>query len=114
MTDDDLQLMGAIIYYEAGNQTYEGKVAVGNVVVNRMLSSRFPDTLQGVLYQSGQFQPAGLCRSLVTRGGVPADCLQAAKDAIAGSKPVGNAVFFCRASVKGGTRLGAHCFYGTL
>ena len=72
ISDYDRQLLGALIYYEAGGEPYQGKVAVGSVVVNRMLSSRFPDDMSGVIYQSGQFVPARYCARLVQKGGVPA------------------------------------------
>ncbi len=55
---DDTTLLAALIYCEAGNQSYEGMVAVGAVVVNRVNSSSFPNTISEVIYQSGQFGPA--------------------------------------------------------
>ena len=54
---DEIRLLAAITYLEAGNQSYYGKQCVASVVVNRVKSSRFPDTLKGVIYQSGQFSP---------------------------------------------------------
>ena len=50
--------MAAIIYCEAGAEPYQGKVAVGAVIMNRVRSSRFPNTISGVIYQKGQFGPA--------------------------------------------------------
>lgn len=114
ISEADVELLGALIFYEANTESYEGKVAVGNVVINRMLSTRFPDSMHAVIMQSGQFVPARLCGSLVARGRVPESCMQAARDAVAGSRPVGDAVFFCQARIAGGQILGAHCFYGTL
>ncbi len=58
VSSDDLNLLAAIIYCEAGNQSREGKVAVGAVVMNRVASSLFPNTIYDVIYQSGQFTPA--------------------------------------------------------
>ena len=54
----ELKLMAAIIFCEAGDQSYTGKVAVGAVIMNRIASGRFPNTLEGVIYQRGQFTPA--------------------------------------------------------
>ena len=51
-------LLAAIIYCEAGNQPYEGQIAVGAVIMNRVKSSAYPNTIEGVIYQSGQFGPA--------------------------------------------------------
>ncbi len=55
---DDETLLAAIIYAEAGNQSYTGKVAVGIVIMNRIHSSLFPDKLRELIYQKQQFQPA--------------------------------------------------------
>lgn len=53
----DLAMMAAIIECEAGNQSYEGKLAVGSVIVNRINSPKFGNTLQAVLYAPSQFSP---------------------------------------------------------
>lgn len=50
--------LASLIFCEAGNQPYEGQVAVGAVVMNRIKSSSYPDTMEEVIYQSGQFSPA--------------------------------------------------------
>ena len=54
----DKELLASLIFCEAGNQPYEGQVAVGAVVMNRVKSSTYPDTISDVIYQSGQFTPA--------------------------------------------------------
>ena len=56
------ELMASIIYCEAGNQPYEGQVAVGAVIMNRVKSGSYPDSIEAVIYQSGQLvwrQPDG-------------------------------------------------------
>ena len=53
----NLRLMSAIINSEAGNQSYAGKKAVGIVIMNRVKSNKFPNSVKGVVYQSGQFSP---------------------------------------------------------
>ena len=55
--DGDRYLLANLIYCEAGGEPYEGKVAVGAVVINRVLSSVYPDTVTGVIYQRKQFSP---------------------------------------------------------
>ena len=50
--------MASIIYCEAGNQPYEGQVAVGAVIMNRVKSGSYPNSIEEVIYQSGQFGPA--------------------------------------------------------
>lgn len=108
---NDLNLLAAIIYCEAGNQSREGKVAVGAVVLNRVASSSFPDTISEVIYQSGQFTPAysgGLASALAN--GVPGDCVEAAQAALNGENPVGQALYFNTGSGRG-MKIGAHQFY---
>ena len=55
--EGDRKLLANLIYCEAGGEPYDGQVAVGSVVINRVLSSQFPDTVVGVVYQGGQFSP---------------------------------------------------------
>lgn len=108
---DDLNLLAAIIYCEAGNQSREGKVAVGAVVLNRVASSSFPNTIREVIYQSGQFTPAysGSLASALANG-VPSSCVEAAQAALNGENPVGGALYFNTGSGKG-IKIGAHQFY---
>ena len=80
---DELRLLGALIYCEAGNQTYEGMVAVGAVVMNRVKSGAYPNTIHSVIYASGQFTPAMTGKvARVYEGNIPETCLQAAQAAI--------------------------------
>ena len=95
VSSSDLDLLASIIYCEAGNQTYEGQVAVGAVVMNRVKSVSYPNSISGVIYQSGQFTPASsgvLARALAN--GVPASCYSAAQDALNGSDPTGGLYHF--------------------
>ena len=107
---DQVKLLAALIYCEAGNQCYEGKVAVGSVVLNRVNSSRFPNTMEKVIYQSGQFTPAmtGKLARVLSSGRIPSSCFEAAQDALNGAKPVGNALFFNTGH--GSFKLGDHYF----
>lgn len=110
----DLDLLAAIIYCEAGNQPYVGQVAVGNVVMNRVKSAVFPNTVLEVIYQNRQFSPVGSGRfaiALANHKATPA-CYAAARDAMAGSAPVGNCLFF-RTPIPGltGIQIGGHIFY---
>ena len=106
----ELKLMAAIIFCEAGDQSYTGKVAVGAVIMNRINSSRFPNTLQGVIYQKGQFTPAmtGWLARVLASGNIPASCYEAATDAMNGANPIGSALFFNMHS--GDFKLGDHYF----
>lgn len=111
VSSSDLDLLAALIYCEAGNQPYDGMVAVGAVVMNRVASSSFPNTISEVIYQSGQFTPAssGALASALASG-VPSTCYDAAADALAGSNPVGDALYFNTGAGRG-IQIGAHWFY---
>lgn len=96
-SEEELKYMASIIYCEAGNQPYAGKLAVGIVVKNRMESSRFPNSIKGVLTQRGQFGPAsnGSLSRTVSRyekgsfqGAMEKECIRAAKEALSGVKTV--------------------------
>lgn len=109
----DIDLLAAIIECEAGGEPYTGKVAVGNVVMNRVKSAVFPNTVLEVIYQNRQFSPVGSGRfAIVLARGANAECYQAAQDAMAGAAPVGNCLFF-RTPIPGltGMQIGGHIFY---
>lgn len=103
-------LLAALIYCEAGNQPYDGQVAVGAVVMNRVASGRFPNSIQEVIYQRGQFTPAmtGKLARVLASGNIPASCFQAARDALNGVTTVGDALFFNTSH--GSFKLGDHYF----
>lgn len=109
---DELRLLGALIYCEAGNQPYEGMVAVGAVVMNRVKSGAYPNTIHSVIYASGQFTPAMTGKvAKAYEGNVPELCLQAAQAAINGETTVGDATHFRRAGKREGYVLGDHVFW---
>lgn len=109
---DELRLLAALIYCEAGNQSYEGKVAVGAVVMNRVKSPAYPNTMYSVIYASGQFTPARSGRvARVYESGPPESCYQAAAAALNGESPVGNATHFRRNNGHAGIVIGAHVFW---
>lgn len=112
--EDDRYLLANLIYCEAGNQPYEGQVAVGAVVMNRVLSSVYPDTIVGVIYQNKQFSPVGsgrLALALAENRATEA-CYRAADAAMSGQTNVGTCVYF-RTPIEGlsGIQIGGHIFY---
>ena len=113
VTASDVELLAALIECEAGSTHYEGMLAVGSVVVNRMKSRYYPDTLRGVIFQSGQFPPAtnGLVDSVLERG-IKSSCEEAARDALNGKNNVGDCLSF-RAVSSGhaGTVIGSNVFF---
>lgn len=104
-------LMASIIFCEAGNQPYEGQVAVGAVIMNRVKSGVFPGTVEEVIYQSGQFTPActGWLDQVRSSGSYTDSAMQAAKDALAGVNPVGECLYFDRGG--SGMQIGDHFFH---
>lgn len=112
-TVDDVTLLAALIQCEAGNEPYEGQLAVGAVVMNRVKSGRYPSSIYEVIYQSGQFPPArsGSVANKIANG-VKASCIQAAQEAINGMDNTGGAMGFRRASSgHAGVVIGNHVFY---
>ena len=106
--------MANLIYCEAGGEPYVGQFAVGSVVINRVLSSQYPDTVVGVIYQNKQFSPvaSGRLALALENDRATAKCYQAADEAMAGITNVGNCVYF-RTPIEGleGIRIGGHIFY---
>ena len=109
----DAQLLAALIQCEAGGESYEGQLAVGAVVLNRVRSGSYPGTVSGVIYASGQFGPAGSGKvaSLLSGGNIKSSCLQAANEALSGVTNVGNATHFRRAGSRDGIVIGNHVFW---
>ena len=98
----EMDLLAAIIECEAGGESHTGKVAVGAVIMNRVRSGQFPNSITEVVYQGGQFSPvaSGKLASVLARG-ARSDCYQAAQDALNGSNPIGGALYFNSGRGKG-------------
>lgn len=112
--DGDKKLLANIIYCEAGAEPYAGKLAVGAVVINRVLSSKYPDTVVGVIYQKSQFSPvaSGRYELALAVDKANADCYKAAEEAMSGITNVGSCLYF-RTPIDGltGIAIGGHIFY---
>ena len=110
---DDTTLLAAIIQCEAGSEPYEGQVAVGAVVLNRVRSGRWPNSISGVIYQRGQFGPArnGSLARVLSNGNISGSCKNAAAEALAGSDPTGGKMFFHRVNGRDGLVIGNHVFF---
>jgi len=116
---DTLYWLSHIIYAESGNQPLEGKIAVGNVVLNRVASPIFPNTVYEVVFQRNQFTP-------VANGTIYAEpneeSVQAAKMCMDGANTIGNALYFVNPKASPGSwasrnrpyiaTIGAHAFFG--
>ncbi len=90
-SNSDFELLARIISAEARGEPYIGQVAVGAVVLNRVESSSFPDSISGVVYQPGAFTAItdGQIKEAVTES-----ARQAAREALNGSDPTGGALYY--------------------
>lgn len=100
-SEEDLKLLAALVHAEAGNQCYEGKLAVANVVLNRVKSSKYPNSISKVIYQSGQFTVAksgSLAKQLDNYENYSSESqkltIKAAKAALEGANNIGNRLYF--------------------
>ena len=93
---DELTLMAAIIYCEAGAEPYETQLAVGAVIMNRIRSERFPDNLYDVLSQPGQFTPyrTGRLAYALEHSKASESCYEAARESMSGVDNTSNCLFF--------------------
>lgn len=108
---DEVTILGALIQLEAGNECYDGQVAVGAVVMNRVRSGSYPNSISDVVYQRGQFSVRDRVAGVAV-GGVKSSCLQAAQQAINGTDNTGGALQFAPVSSgRGGVVIGNHVFY---
>lgn len=89
----DIQLMARAINGEARGEPYEGQVAVGAVILNRVKSSQFPNTIAGVIYQSGAFTAVadGQINAPISEGST---VYKAAQDAKNGWDPTGGCIYY--------------------
>lgn len=137
-TDEEFKMLACTIFVEAGNQPFNGKVAVANVVINRVKSKLFPNSIKDVIYQKTvsrgrifyQFaivKPGGtLPRAMAVYGKrriawekkAEAECIKAAKAALYGEKHINDDHFFfmvtnrsIKANRPNGKQISAHYFY---
>lgn len=96
----DHRLLAKLVYAEARGESYKGKVAVAAVVLNRVASSQFPNTVSGVVYQSGAF-------SCVSNGSInntpDSSCIQASREALNGWDPTGECLYYYNARLTNDT-----------
>lgn len=128
LTEEEFAMFCAIIYCESGSEKYEGKLAVANVILNRLYSSKYPNTMEGVIKQKGQFSPVkqGTFAKRVSEyknGKFTTDnhkqCIQAAREAMAGKNNIGTRNGFMTPSAfktygrgaKNVTQIGNHKFF---
>lgn len=117
-SDQELEWLARIVYLESRDEPYEGQVAVGAVVINRVQSSNFPNTIYDVIFAPGQFTPVRTGKIYETTP--DADSYRAAKEALMGADPVNGALYFFNPDVSSSSffdqkqhikDIGNHSFY---
>lgn len=100
-SEEDLKLLACLVHAEAGSQSYEGKLAVANIVLNRVKSSKYPDSIKAVIYQPGQFSVANsgsLSKQLSNYSNYSSSSqklsIKAAKAALGGANNIGSRLYF--------------------
>jgi len=91
-TEADYLLLAKLVMVESGYESYEGQLAVANVILNRVNSGKFPSTIKDVIYAGRQFPPAH--NGLLDKSEPNSSVLRATKDALNGKNNVGGAVYF--------------------
>ena len=102
VSDDEIWALACVIDWEAGYEPYEGKLAVANVVLNRVRSSHYPDSITGVIYQRSQFTgvsngsggPSSNFQLRLSNGPRNSECMQAALEALSGANNIGGYTAF--------------------
>lgn len=109
----ELELFAALIECEAGSTNYDGMLAVASVVINRVNHRYYPNTITGVIYQSGQFSPVRQGKvDKVLKRGVKDSCVKVAQDAIGGKNNIGSCLNFRAASTgHAGINIGGNVFF---
>lgn len=112
-TASEVDILAALIQCEAGGESYEGQLAVGSVVMNRVRCGAYPNSITDVVYASGQFTPAlsGRMNQLILTGNIKESCRAAAQEAINGNCNVGDALHFRRSGNRDGYVIGHHVFW---
>ena len=115
-TDEEFKILVCVTFLEAGNQSYKGKLATANAVINRVLSKKFPNSIKSVVYQkyAGRYQFA-LCapggkldqamrnygKNTGWRAAYEKACIKVCKDALAGKTATDRKYHFFRLHYKG-------------
>lgn len=118
LSDEDIKLMAAVVYFESGLESYEGQLAVANVIITRLKSGAYGSTISDVVYAPYQFTVVSKSgfQDVVTNG-APASCIQAATEAAGGKNNIGSYMCFKptwninTSALSAYTVIGNHVFY---
>lgn len=112
LSTEERNLLAAAIYCESGGEFFEGQLGVGSVILNRVKDSRFPNTIQEVLYQSGQFESVytgWYDRVLAEPDSISASSYEAADCVLQGYNNIGECLYFDQGGY--GVKIGSHFFH---
>lgn len=107
----ELYWLSRIIYAESGAEPMRGQIAVGNVILNRVESESFPDSIQAVIFDRRnaiQFEPVANGRIYLSPSVMS---IEAAKRVLRGENVIGNALYFYAPALSQGTWINANCTY---
>lgn len=110
----EYEILAAMIWCESGNQSYECNLAVASVIMNRVRSSKFPNTVKGVVFAQGQFPPAtgGILEDCLKYGKTTENCYKAAQAAMNGEDNTNGCLYFnTYRGDREGLRIGAMVFW---
>ena len=107
VSNEEIYLLACIIDWEAAYEPYEGKLAVANVVLNRVRSSNYPNSITGVIYQKSQFSgasdgaggPSAKFQNRLNSGIRTQECMDAALEALSGKNNIGGYTSFRMVSI---------------
>lgn len=91
LSQADIHLMAKLVYAESRGEPFEGKIAVASVVLNRLLSPSFPNTIEDVIFQTNAFS---CVRNRDIKANPDQSCYDAVYEAINGKDPTNEALFF--------------------
>lgn len=109
LSDADINLMAAVMTLECGSESYEGQLAVANVILNRLQSGAWGSTISDVVYAANQFSVVSDSRLQgLIQNGAQASCIQAAREACAGTNNIGSLMSFRPARYVNTSTLGTY------
>ncbi len=125
VSEQEVWILACVIDWEAAWESYDGKLAVANVVLNRIRNTRYPNSIPGVVYARAQFSgvsdgaggPSSAFQARLNAGPRNQECLKAAMDALSGTNNVGNYTAFrpsysvALETLSSFTIIGSHVFY---
>lgn len=113
LTEEEVLLMSVVVTLESGGECYEGQLAVANVIINRLVAGSWGSSVSDVIYAPGQFSCVGTDRFYaLMASGAQASCVQAVREAAAGTNNVGSYMYFRPTSYIDVSTLGSYTIIG--